>query len=308
MVLPQGSMRRSRAITSRGNKRRRDAVQTRIRGGCSGGGWPRPSGHESFRSGAISFEAVGNGCKTIDDMPVKHLDTQAVMYTHLSQPTGGGAFDGQHGMSLTISSIVTDGDISSDIACTEASEDISAMTGRETGANARPAITRVASSRRMAKLRFINPESHKMAANERLQPLHGVENSSYCYPLSAVGAVFRRAGTRLRSCRAAVLSSTRGSASSFDVASCCRGQDAGSCCCGLRDVKNRDRCVLSGNAVSSADPRGPCLTHRNIINAHGSTATMRSNPAAVSQFQFRTTSSATAAPEKRYSARRYRQK
>src|ERR1700724_2125163 len=53
--------------------------------------------------------------------------------------------------------------------------------------------------------------------------------------------------------------------------------------------KNRDRHVLSGNAVSSADPRGPCLTHRNIINAHGSTATMRSNPAAVSQFQFRTT-------------------
>jgi hypothetical protein len=112
-------------------------------------------------------------------MPVKHLDTQAVMYTHLSHPTGAGAFDGQHGMSLAISSIVTDGDISSDIACTEASEGISAMTGRETGANARPAITRVASSRRMAKLRFINPESHKMAANERLQPLHGVENSSY---------------------------------------------------------------------------------------------------------------------------------
>jgi hypothetical protein len=84
------------------------------------------------------------------------------------------------------------------------------MTGRETGANARPAITRVASSRRMAKLRFINLESHKMAANERLQPLHGVENSSYCYPLSAAGAVFRRAGTCLRSCRAAVPSSARG--------------------------------------------------------------------------------------------------
>jgi hypothetical protein len=28
------------------------------------------------------------------------------------------------------------------------------MTGRETGANARPAITRIASSRRIAKLRF----------------------------------------------------------------------------------------------------------------------------------------------------------
>ena len=215
MVLPQGGMRRSRAITSRGNKRRGDAVQTRIRGGCSGGGWPRPSGHASFRSGAISFEAVGNGCKTIDDMPVKHLDTQAVMYTHLSHPTGAGAFDGQHGMSLAISSIVTDGDISSDIACTEASEDISAMTGRETGANARPAITRVASSQRMAKLSFINPESHKMAANERLQPLHGVENSSYCYPLSAVGAVFRRAHVYDRA-GLSFYHRREGSASSFD--------------------------------------------------------------------------------------------
>src|SRR6266851_115950 len=104
MVLPLRGMRRSRAIKSRGNKRRGDAVQTRIRGGCSGGGWPRLSGHESFCREAISFEAVGNGCKTIDDMPVKHLDTQAVTYTHLSQPIGAGALDGQHGMSLAISS------------------------------------------------------------------------------------------------------------------------------------------------------------------------------------------------------------
>jgi hypothetical protein len=87
-----------------------------------------------------------------------------------------------------------------------------------------------------------------------------------------------------------------------------RGQDANGYRCGFHDVENLDGYVLSGNAVSSVDPRGPCLTHRNIFNAHGSTATMRSNPAAVSQFQFRTTPTATAAPEKRYSARRYRTK
>ena len=50
-------------------------------------------------------------------MPVKHLDMQAAMKTHLSQSTGAGAFDGQHGMSLAISSVVADGDISSAIAC-----------------------------------------------------------------------------------------------------------------------------------------------------------------------------------------------
>jgi len=168
MVLPQGGMRRSRAIKSRGSKRRGDAVQTRIRGGCSGGGWPRPSGHASFCREAISFEAVRNGCKTIDDMPVKHLDTQAVMYTHLSHPTGEGAFDGQHGMSLAISSGVSVADMLSAVACIETSGDVSAMTGWETGANARPAISRIASSRRMVKLRLTNPDSHRIAANERL--------------------------------------------------------------------------------------------------------------------------------------------
>ncbi len=101
-------------------------------------------------------------------MPVKHLDTQAVMYTHLSQPTGIGAFDGQHGMSVAISSVIADGDISSAIACSGASEDISAITGWETGASARPTIIKIASSRRMVILRFTNLDSHKIAANERL--------------------------------------------------------------------------------------------------------------------------------------------
>jgi len=149
-------------------------------------------------------------------MPVKHLDRQAAMYTHLSQLIGAGALDGQHGMSLAISSVISEADMSSAAACIDTSETTGcAMTGRETGANARPAITRVANSLRMAKLRFINPESHKIAANERLQPLHGDENSSYCYPLSAglcfaaPAHVYDRAGLLFYHRR-------EGSASSFD--------------------------------------------------------------------------------------------
>jgi hypothetical protein len=48
--------------------------------------------------------------------------------------------------------------------------------------------------------------------------------------------------------------------------------------------------------------------HMNIINMHGRNATMGSNPAVVSQFQFRAIPEATTAPEKRYSAKRYRTK
>src|SRR5450631_4816057 len=99
MVLPQGGMRRSRAIRSRGNKRRGDAVQTRIRGGCSGGGWPRPSGHASFRREAMRPVVVRSGWTMSIDTPVKHIDVQAAMKAHLSQPTGKGALDGgQHGI------------------------------------------------------------------------------------------------------------------------------------------------------------------------------------------------------------------
>ena len=53
-------------------------------------------------------------------MPAKHLDMQDAIKTHLSQSIGAGAFDGQHGMLLAISSVVADGDISSAIACIEA--------------------------------------------------------------------------------------------------------------------------------------------------------------------------------------------
>jgi hypothetical protein len=43
------------------------------------------------------------------------------------------------------------------------------MTGWEIGANARPAITRIASSRRMVKFRFTVPESHICVSIESLR-------------------------------------------------------------------------------------------------------------------------------------------
>jgi hypothetical protein len=121
MVVPQSGMRRSRAIVSRGSTRRSGAVQTGLRGGCSGGGWPRPSGRESLRWSAIVLETIGNGCKTLADIPAKKTNAQAAMKMHLSQSTGIGAFDGQHGISLAISSVmaiadISGGDISSAIA------------------------------------------------------------------------------------------------------------------------------------------------------------------------------------------------
>jgi hypothetical protein len=82
-------------------------------------------------------------------MPVKHLVVQAAMKTHLSQPMGVGAFDGQQGMSFAISSVVADADISPVIADIDTSEIVPAMAGRENGANTSPAIMKIASSRRM---------------------------------------------------------------------------------------------------------------------------------------------------------------
>jgi hypothetical protein len=85
---------------------------------------------------------------------MKHFDMQAVMKTHLSQSTGAGAFDGQHGMSPAISSAIADVDISSAIADIEACEVAPAMTGEDSGAIASPAIMTIASRRRMVIWRF----------------------------------------------------------------------------------------------------------------------------------------------------------
>jgi hypothetical protein len=85
-------------------------------------------------------------------IPVKHIDVQAAMKTHLSQPIGAGTLDGQHGMSLAISSVISEADMLSAAAWIDTSEAAgSAITGRETGANARPAITGITSSQRMAR-------------------------------------------------------------------------------------------------------------------------------------------------------------
>jgi hypothetical protein len=214
MVLPLRGMRRSRAIKSRGDKRRGDAVQTRIRGGCSGGGWPRPSGHESFRREAMRPAAVRSGWIVSIDAPVKHMEVHAAMKTHLSQPIGAGALDGQHGMSLAISSVVSEADMSPATACIlsciDMSEGIPVMTGRETGANARPAIIKTASSRRMARYRFTALTSHKTAAKKRSSATapclttgrrfastgkSGLRTAADAMPATSIGKVRRSAAT-----------------------------------------------------------------------------------------------------------------
>lgn len=73
---------------------------------------------------------------------------QFAMNRHLSQSVGAGALVGQHGMSLAISSAITDMDMSV-IADIDASEAVPAMTGRDSGANTSPAIMKIASIRRM---------------------------------------------------------------------------------------------------------------------------------------------------------------
>jgi hypothetical protein len=170
MVLPQGGMRRSRAFP-RGSKRRRDAIQTRVRGGCSGGGWPRPSGQESFCSEAISPALLRGGWMTAVEIQAKHVELQAAMNRHLSQPIGDGALVGQHGMSSAISSgiaAMSACDIASGIGCIEVSAEGSAITGRETGAAARPAIIKTASRRRMVNLRITGTRFSQIYGERKL--------------------------------------------------------------------------------------------------------------------------------------------
>src|SRR4051794_7028896 len=121
-------------------------------------------------------EATRNGWKTAADMAVKHFDMHAPMKTHLSQSTGAGVFDGQHGMWFAISSVVVAADMSG-IACSDMSDDISAWAGREPGATARPAIKRIASSRRMENLRFTGLNSHNLAV---IKTRHSYSTGSVC--------------------------------------------------------------------------------------------------------------------------------
>jgi len=91
---------------------------------------------------------------------------QAAMNTHLSQSIGAGAFEGQHGISPAISSAASEVDMSFAIADIDASDGAPAMTGGDNGANMSPAITEIASSRRMVIWRFTSTKSHRTAQND----------------------------------------------------------------------------------------------------------------------------------------------
>lgn len=81
---------------------------------------------------------------------MKPVVIQVAMRRHFSQ-SGAGAFDGQHGMLSAIWSIVvaaiSDVAKSCDMAAiAPAAGGDSAMTGRDKGANARPAIIKIATN------------------------------------------------------------------------------------------------------------------------------------------------------------------
>jgi hypothetical protein len=147
------------ASRPRSSNRRWNADQTKIRGGYSGGGWPKPSGQESFCSGAILPAAANGGWNKAEETPAKYWLMQAAIKTHWSQPIGAAAFDGQHGMSLLIppamdiSSAVAD--VSSAIADIDTPEGVPATAWRDSGASTSPAITEIASRRPMSRRRFI---------------------------------------------------------------------------------------------------------------------------------------------------------
>lgn len=93
--------------------------------------------------------------------PATDFAAQLAIRTHLSHAAGDD-FDGQHGMSSAMSSampfIAT---ASSDsIACVAAEATVSAVAGRDNGANAIPTIIRTASNRRMKLLLFTASGSH----------------------------------------------------------------------------------------------------------------------------------------------------
>jgi hypothetical protein len=116
---------------------------------------------------------------------------QAAMKTHLSQSIGAGDFagdfEGQHGMSfaissaiagivkssaiagIVISSAIADMDISSAIA--SIADAAPAITGRDSGVNISPAITEIASRRRMVIWRFTPSKSHKTVQIDSLPRL-----------------------------------------------------------------------------------------------------------------------------------------
>jgi hypothetical protein len=157
-----------RGFRPRSSNRRWSADQTSVRGGCSGGEYPKPSRQKSFSRRATPEATAKGGWKRAAVRPGKQL-AQAAMKTHLSQSIGAGAFDGQQGMSPIIASAVAGADLSSVIADIDASDAVAAMTGRTNGASTRPAIMKIASIRRIMILRSMpqNPtNASKLKASQ----------------------------------------------------------------------------------------------------------------------------------------------
>jgi hypothetical protein len=106
------------------------------------------------------LDSAKGGRNSAADMPTMHCVVQAAMNTHLSQSIDAGALAGQQGISPALSAMV-DAGISSAIADMAASSVVPAMAGRDSGANTRPAIITIASSRRMVIWQFTAPKSHR---------------------------------------------------------------------------------------------------------------------------------------------------
>ena len=105
-------------------------------------------------------ESANGGRNRAADIPATHWLMHEAMNTHLSQSEGVGAWVGQHGMSPALS-VMVDAGMSSAIADMAASGIVPAITGRDSGANTRPAIIMIASSRRMVIWQFTAPKSHR---------------------------------------------------------------------------------------------------------------------------------------------------
>lgn len=100
--------------------------------------------------GRATPEAIAKGgWKTATVSPGTQSAAHAAIKTQLLQPIGAAALEGQQGISAIIASAVAGADPSSIIAGIDAADIGLAMTGRATGANTSPAITEIASSRRM---------------------------------------------------------------------------------------------------------------------------------------------------------------
>jgi len=94
------------------------------------------------------LEGAKGGRNRAADISAAHMLIHEATKTHLSQSNGATALAGQHAIASPVSAIA-DAGISSSIAETEASPVVPAIAGRDSGERAKPAITRIASSRRI---------------------------------------------------------------------------------------------------------------------------------------------------------------